>query len=140
MSNTQARDYPAVHLGPLPVEAINRALGLELDAGEVWMTGTAQAHVANEHPEDYSTCLCHLSRTVGEPLYIGQGPHRTNIELVTRTRSSPDITILVAVGMQPKCGRYFVRSMYRINEDKITNHRLKRYLKLTEMNRLDYSQ
>ncbi len=140
MLNTQARDCPAVHLGPLPVEAINCALGLELDAGEVWMTGTAQGHVAKEHPEDYPICRCHLSRTVGEPLYIGKGPHRTNIELVTRTRGSPDIAILVAVGMKPKCGRYFVRSMYIINEDKITTHRLKRYLKLTEMDRLGYSQ
>ena len=140
MSNTQARDYPAVHLGPLPVEAINRALGLELDAGEVWMTGTAQRHVAKEHPEDYPVCRCRLSRTVGAPLYIGQGPQRTNIELVTRTRGSPDIAILVAVGMKPKCGRYFVKSMYMISEDKITNNRLKRYLKLTEVDSLGYSQ
>ena len=140
MSNTQARDYPALHLGPLPVEAINRALGLELDAGEVWMTGTAQGHVAKEHPEDYPICRCHLSRTVGEPLYIGQGPHRTNIELVTRARGLPDIAILVAVGMKPKCGRYFVRSMYMINEDNIINHRLKIYLKSTEACRLGYSQ
>jgi hypothetical protein len=51
--------YPAVDLGPLPVEAINAVLGTELEDGHAWLSETAHMHMhtARDHAADYPVCI-----------------------------------------------------------------------------------
>ena len=57
-------------IGPLPYQAINNALGLELNAGDVVMSVNAQRHAQRRHPRDYARCFPHIAAVVGNPLYV----------------------------------------------------------------------
>ena len=64
--------YPALDLGPLPVDLINRTLGTELEPGRVRLSARAHRHIAEDHPDDYQTCMAALPGAVAAPTYIGQ--------------------------------------------------------------------
>ena len=121
------KQYPAVDLGPLPVDLINRTLGTELDPGRVRLSSRAHRHIAEDHPDDYPTCIAALPRVVDAPTYIGQAPHHArNIELVKRFRGVQGWMVLVAVGLeQDRRGDYRVRSSYLVRESTIEGHRLR---------------
>jgi hypothetical protein len=111
-------------LGQLPVDAINRTLGLELDSGEVIFSIAAQAHALRKHPKDYPKCLPHVGPVVEKPHYIGDDfKNPGNIELVSRVPALGG-GLLVAIVVQPDAdGRYGVVSCYPISEKKIENRR-----------------
>lgn len=115
--------------GSLPVDQINRALELELEAGEVVMSGRAQLHVAKNHSADYSRLQPHVAAIVKSPLYIGDDcKNGGKIELVGRVHSLNE-HILVAVQIEKDgTGCYNIVSFYPVSEDKVTNRRLKNRL------------
>ena len=45
--------YPAIDLGPLPVDAINAILGTDMEPGNAWLSEMAHEHMALNHPNDY---------------------------------------------------------------------------------------
>ncbi len=59
----------SLNFGPLNINAINDALALELDSGEVTISISAQNHAQRNHPRDYAHCLPHLASVVNNPLY-----------------------------------------------------------------------
>jgi hypothetical protein len=117
-------------IGPLPSGAINRALGLELEDGDVVLSLGAQRHALKRHPKDYALCLPHLSAVVASPLYIGEDfKNAGKIELVGRIRTAA-ISILVAVNVERNTrGQYQIASFYPVSEDKIENRRRRGFLK-----------
>lgn len=122
--------YPALDLGPLPVDLINRTLGTELDPGRVRLSARAHRHLAEDHPDDYRTCMAALPGAIAAPTYIGQAPrHSRNIELVKRVRGLQGWMVLVAVGLEPdRRGDYRVRSSYLVRESAVEGRRLRRHL------------
>lgn len=122
---------PDLILGALPVEVINRTIGLDLDPGEVILLRAGQRHAARRHPEDYPICLPHLARVLAAPLYIGDDFRNPGkIEIIGRVVAVSDF-ILVAVDVeQLEGGRYRVSSFYTLPDDKVQGRRAKGYLKI----------
>ncbi len=119
--------YPALDLGWLPVDLINRTLGTEIEPGRVRLSGRAHRHIAEDHPGDYATCMKALPSAIAAPTYIGQAPHHArNIELVKRVRGIEGWMVLVAVGLEAdRRGDYRVRSAYLIREATVEGRRLR---------------
>lgn len=116
-------------LGPLPVEQINRALGLELEQGNVILSAGAQKHAQRRHPEDYARCQPHLAAVATGPLYVGNDfINDGKIELVSRVVALGG-GMLVAVCIEPdEAGNYAVASFYPISEKTIENRRQANHL------------
>lgn len=111
-------------LGPLPVDAINRTLGLELEPGDVVFTAAAQAHVYNRRPGEYSKCLPHVGPVVMKPHYLGDDlKNPGKIELVARVPALGGGLLVAIVIEADESGRYSVASCYPIGEKKIENRR-----------------
>ena len=125
-----SKRYPALDLGPLPVGLINRTLGTDLSPGRVRLSPRAHRHIAEDHPNDYATCMAELPGAIAAPTYIGQAPHHAeNIELVKRVRGVQGWMVLVAVSLEAdKHGEYRVRSAYLIREAAVQERRVRRRL------------
>ena len=125
-----ATRYPALDLGWLPVDLINRTLGTELEPGRVRLSARAHRHIAEDHPDDYATCSAALPTAIAAPSYIGQAPHHgDNFELVRRVRGLQGRMVLVAVGLEPdKRGDFRVRTAYLIKEATVERRRLEGWL------------
>ncbi|WP_374413330.1 hypothetical protein [Novosphingobium colocasiae] len=118
--------YPAVRVGPLPFAKINRALGTELDEGEVWMSSHAHKHVAVDHPEDYPFIMAALVEIVSSPLYVGQDPkHGENFYVIKPIGDgAPNPHALVVIGLVTnRHGSYNVRSAYTTNQETVNQRR-----------------
>lgn len=119
-----------IALGPLPIDAINKALGLELDPGELVLKPSAQAHAAKRHPEEYPVILPHLPEVLASALYVGDDHHNSGkIELIGRIQDL-DQFILIAVLIEVDAkGFYSVTSFYPVSQQKIQGRREKGFLK-----------
>lgn len=111
-------------LGPMPVDAINATLDMEIEAGEVVFTVPAQRHAMKRHPDDFPRCLPHVGGVVTGPLYIGDDFRNPGkIELVSRLPALGG-GLLVAVTLErDEAGRYHVASIYPVSQSKIDNRR-----------------
>lgn len=119
-----------LHLGPLPVEAINRTLKLELEAGDVIFTAAAQAHAYRQHREDFPRCLPYVGGVVHAPQFVGDDFRNVGkIELISRIPTLQH-GVLVAVSIERDGrGRYHVASVYPVSEAKIQNRRRQGFLR-----------
>ncbi len=117
--------YRAVSLGPLPVEAINRVLGTELEPGPVRLSAVAHRHMAEEHPDDYAACIAALALAIASPTFVGQAPkHTRNFEIVKRVPRPDRRAVLVAVGIErDDAGEYRVRTCYLVEPEKVEQRR-----------------
>ncbi len=117
--------YPAIDLGPLPVEAVNGVLNTELEAGNVRLSSQAHRHMAEDHPDDYETCRAALHLAIAAPTFIGQAPgHVRNFEMIRRTRLSDGRAVLVAIAIdQDSSGDYRVRSCYLVDAATVDKRR-----------------
>ena len=124
MSEMRRPRYVAIDLGELPVEAINRALGTELEPGRARLSARAHEHIAVDHPADYAVCLDLLPQVITNPSFIGQDPrHTENFELVRRVPLQAG-AVLVAVCLEPDGhGAYRVVTAYLITPDKLDRRR-----------------
>jgi hypothetical protein len=115
--------------GTLPVEAVNKTLGLELDAGGVFMPVNAQRHVQNKRPEDFARLFPHIAAVVANPLYVGDDfKNEGKIELVGAPIALGS-ALLVAIELkQDEQGKYAVTSFYALGETTIANRREKNHL------------
>ena len=121
MTRIKHRNIP---IGPLPVTAINRALGLELEEGELVLKSAAQVHAANRHPEEYQVILPCLSEVLASALYVGDDHDNAGkIELIGRIREI-DLFILIAIIIEVDAkGFYSVASFYPVSQPKIQGRR-----------------
>jgi hypothetical protein len=118
--------YAPIRVGDLPVDKINKALGVELDAGEVWVSAHAHRHIAQDHPDIYDEIIAAIFEIVTAPLYVGQDPrHGENFYVVRRLPESAARPFgLVAIGFEKgPSGVYNVRTAYGINQDTVDKRR-----------------
>ena len=123
--------YPALVFGDLPIEAINKALGTELEPGQVRLSRTAHRHIAEDHPDDYAYCLSALAEAVKTPTFVGQSPHHANnFEIIRRVPRADRKAVLVAVGLErDERGAYSVKSCYLVEPEKVDARRTNSTLK-----------
>ena len=119
------KPYPPIDLGLLPVAAVNAVLGTELESGRVRLSSQAHRHIAEDHPDDYATCLPALAATIAAPPAIGQAPRRTgNFEMVRRINRPDGRPVLVAVGLKiDNTGEYRVRTRYLVSAEQVGQRR-----------------
>lgn len=130
-------NYKAFRVGPLAAEQINRALDLELDDGDVWVSRACHRHMAEDHPSDYPHIKSNIIEIIREPTWVGQdAKHGANIYLIRRLSVEDDLpAALIAIGLEmTEYGTYSVRSAYRIKQEdvdtRILHGSLKRILPL----------
>src|SRR4051794_7240150 len=109
--------YKAFRVGPLPTPHINKALGTELEVGDVWVSKICHEHIATDHPDEYPLIKGNIVDIITDPTWVGQDPkHGENIYLVRKLPVEGEEFALVAVGLEmTEHGTYSVRSAYRIN-------------------------
>lgn len=119
------KPYPAIDLGPLPVELVNAVLGTELEPGLVRLSERAHQHMAEDHPDDYPLCLASLQLAISSPSFMGQAPKRTgNFEMLRRVNHPDGKVVLVAIGLETdQRGNYRVRSAYLVNAETVDERR-----------------
>ncbi|MBR0684419.1 hypothetical protein JQ594_00690 [Bradyrhizobium manausense] len=114
----------------MPVAKINKALEMELAAGDVVFSVGAQVHAERRHPDEFLLCLPYLSGIISDPLYIGDDHKNAGIELISRVTVA-NTMVLVAIKLEPdERGRYHVLSFYPVKTAKIENRRQKGFLKV----------
>lgn len=113
----------------MPVDLINRTLGLDLDPADVVMPVNAQRHAQKKRPEDYARCFPHVASVIGNPLYLGDDFRNDGkIELVGRPPLlGQPLLVAVQVSLDAH-GRYSVVTFYPQSETTIANRRQKRHL------------
>lgn len=115
----------------LPVDAINKVLGIEMDPGSVELSAGARRHAESRHPGDVPLILPHLAGIVRSPLYVGDD-HRNpgKIEIVGRIPGQHG-GALVAIELEDfdHNGTYNICSMYLITQRKIDKKREDKILK-----------
>ena len=126
------RRYPAIDLGPLPVDLINDALDTELEPGRARLSRMAHQHMAIDHPADYPVCIVELAAAIAGPTFIGQAPgHSRNFEMIRRVGRADGSVVLVAIGLEPDDrGDYRVRTCYLLEVEKVEERRRQGRLKL----------
>jgi hypothetical protein len=113
--------WKTIALGPLPVAAIDRCLGLALVAGEVVFFEHAQKHAFEKQLHRHPICMPHLADTVTDPTHVGQQPkHRgKGFDLVRVVPGGPIILIGIRLVPLKKSGVYTVSSTYPIDQDTL---------------------
>ena len=116
--------------GPLPVGALNSALDLELDAGDVVISANASRHARRRHPLDFARCFPHVAAIIANPLYVRDDfLIDGKIEMVGKSPGLGDY-LLVAVEISlDAAGRYNVTSFYPISEKKVQRRRASGHLR-----------
>jgi len=115
--------------GPLPSDAINIALGLEIESGDVVMSFNAQIHARRRHPVDYARCLPHVATVINSPLYARDDfINASKIELVGRPAGMTEYLLVAVELILDTQGRYNVTSFYPISAQKVEKRRDSRHL------------
>jgi hypothetical protein len=134
---TKARSkilFPALDLGPLPVELVGEyLLQRHLVPGIGFFSAANQDHAFERHGPQFLKCVPHLAATVLYPHYIGQSPlHPLEFEMVRLTSAKlglPQIYVLVAVTLDiDGLGRYAIQSVYPIGRGTVERRVRKRHL------------
>jgi hypothetical protein len=118
----------AFRIGPLPVDLINRALGTEMDPGDVWVSKACHGHMADDHPDDYPLIMANIVDILLAPTYAGQdAKNGNNFYVVKRVEPVEDREFaLVAIGLEmTEHGNYNVKSAYTIKQADVDSRRLK---------------
>ena len=115
-------------LGPLPIEIVNRILGVSLLPGAVIFRAAEQDHAFERHSEQYLRCLPFIRAAIANPTYVGQSPrHLTGFELVRETDDS--VYVLVALTLvTDEAGAYPVQSLYPVGRNTVMGRLRKRHL------------
>lgn len=99
-------------------------------AGVVNFSIPAQKHAFQRHPHDFHLCLPYLSQAITSPTYVGQSPHHKldGFEVVFEVPRG-NINVLIAITLQPNNkGVYHVKSVYPIDNNKISARHRKKFL------------
>lgn len=128
MTTSAPKVLKAFKVGPLNVGPINRALGLELDTADVWVSKACHEHIWYDHPDDYDLIISNIVDIFRNPTWAGQDPkHGSNFYIVQRipAGADPDFA-LVAMGLElSKFGTYSVKSAYAIKRSDVDSRILR---------------
>ena len=108
-------------------QAVIDALHLSVLAGTPIMLGESNVeHMKKRHPADYDKYGCDIELILSEPDYVGQNPKDSSIEYVKGYHIDGKY-VKVAVRISAT-GTYFARSIYVLNNSRVTNFIAKRTL------------
>ena len=108
-------------------QAVIDALHLSVLAGTPIMLGESNVeHMKKRHPADYDKYGCDIELILSEPDYVGQNPKDSSIEYVKGYHIDGKY-VKVAIRISAK-GTYFARSIYVLNNSRVTNFIAKRTL------------
>jgi hypothetical protein len=121
-----------LEIGPLPVDQINAATGLELVPGIVVLTRGAQVHAERRHPADFPRCLPHIATVIRGALYVGESiDHVGKCELVGRVQQIGSwLLVAVLVSECDQKGRYRIHSFYPISDESVEARKRRGVLKV----------
>lgn len=118
-------------LGPLPVDAINKALGLELERGNLILKFAAQVHANKRHPKEYASIFPKLTEVLSNCLYVGDDhKNHDKFELIGKIHELNQFILIAITITIDEGGNYRVASFYPVAKDKIQKRREKGYLKI----------
>lgn len=78
------------------------------------------AHMRSSHPKDFEDFGDKIDEILSNPTYIGLHPKKGSLEYIKEFNLDGSI-VLCAVRVSRK-GTYFVRSLYRITQEKLDNY------------------
>lgn len=120
-------------LGPLPVNILNKVLGLELEEGSVVVTGATQKHAQKRHPNEYDILLPHLASIIRNPLYVGDDfKNQGKIEIIGKPKGLAQFALIALSIRRDQHGHYHVVSFYPVSAMKITNRKEKGFLHIVK--------
>ena len=93
-------------------------IGLTIkDKTPIYLSETNLRHMRNSHPADYQNYGQYIPQILSQPDYIGAHSSDGSIEFVKEFGLGPDF-VKVAVRIS-RAGRYFVRSLYTLNPQRV---------------------
>lgn len=122
-----AKQYRSIKLGALQVDKINKALGTELDPGDVWISALAHEHIAEKHGDEYEAVMAAVREIVASPFYVGQDPkHGRNFYIVKKITGANFPNGLLSISLKAnKHGGYNCRTCYSISDEDLADRRAK---------------
>lgn len=115
--------WKTIHLGPLPVAAINRHLGLNLAPGNVVFFAHTQEHALERQPGRRHICFPHLGDVVADPTHVGQKEQHKgeSFHLIRVVVGGP--IILLGIRLKPlKSGVYTAKTTHPLKQKDLEAH------------------
>ena len=111
-------------------EEIERLLGITITGDRSISFGTSNlSHMKKSHPADFAKYGADLETILAAPDYVGQNPTDGSIEYVKEYVINGEY-VKVAVRIAGS-GRYYARSLYILNSNRVRNYIAKNTLKRT---------
>ena len=111
-------------------EKVENLLSLsEVQDRNIYFSSTNLEHMQNSHPEDFEKYGSHLSEILENPDYVGKNPKDESIEYVKEFCIDGEY-VKVAVRISSH-GKYFARSLYVLNRNRVIRFIEKGTLKKT---------
>ena len=120
----------AIQIVGAVTEDIAQLLGITLPADRMIYFGQSNLnHMMKAHPADYARYGAELMNILAAPDYVGQNPTDGSIEYVKEFLHAGEY-VKVAVRLS-KSDRYYARSLYVLNNNRVKNYISKGTLKKT---------
>ena len=111
-------------------EYVEKLLGIqEIKDRNIYFSSSNLEHMRTSHPEDFERYGVYLSNILAKPDYVGQNPKDSSIEYVKEFIVDGEY-VKVAVRLSGS-ERYFARSMYVLNRNRVKRFIEKGTLKKT---------
>lgn len=109
-------------------ESVVRATGISVVVGTPIFIGESnEKHMLKKHADDYIKYGCHITDIIAKPDYIGVNSKDNSIEYVKEFSIDQEfVKVAVRVSTQ---GKFFARSLYVLNRNRVNNFIAKGTLK-----------
>lgn len=97
----------------------------------IYIGVTNETHIKNHHPHDYIIYFNDISTIISQPDYVCLNPKDSSIEYVKEYQINCEY-VKIAVRIS-RNGNYFVHSLYRLNNRRVSNSIPKGTLKKYEI-------
>lgn len=105
-------------IGTINKRVINK-LGLNIDPTPVYIGDSNVKHMKARHPKDYEKHKNHISLILSKPDYIRINKKDNSLEYVKEFKVGNEY-VKVAIRVSSS-GKWFVRSMYSLNTNRVNN-------------------
>lgn len=101
--------------------SVHQLLNLTAEKDTNIYIGTSNIeHMRKKHPKDFDKYWCYLREILKNPDYVGKNPKDHSIEYVKEFIDENQEYVKVAVRLSGK-GKYFARSLYVLNSNRVKN-------------------
>lgn len=119
-------EFPFGKIGEV-TETIIKLLSLDISPGTPIYIGQSNIdHMKNNHPDDFEKYKCYLLEIINAPTYVSKNPNSGSIELIKEFISNGEHVLVAA--RATASGRFYVRSMYVMNAQKVERYKSNGYM------------